>query len=75
MHKEQRFDLHFEKIMVYCPYGALAQLGARHTGSVEATGSNPVCSIGKSAEKSALFYYYDKIHDKKLFAAFCITPL
>lgn len=25
--------------------GALAQLGARHTGSVEATGSNPVCSI------------------------------
>ena len=45
MHKEQRFDLHFEKIMVYCPYGALAQLGARHTGSVEATGSSPVCSI------------------------------
>ena len=26
-------------------YGALAQLGARHTGSVEVTGSNPVCSI------------------------------
>ena len=26
-------------------YGALAQLGARHTGSVEATGSSPVCSI------------------------------
>ena len=25
--------------------GALAQLGARHTGSVEVTGSNPVCSI------------------------------
>ena len=24
--------------------GALAQLGARHTGSVEATGSSPVCS-------------------------------
>ena len=42
--KEQRFDLHFEKFMVYCLYGALAQLGARHTGSVEATGSSPVCS-------------------------------
>lgn len=26
-------------------FGALAQLGARHTGSVEATGSSPVCSI------------------------------
>ena len=28
--------------------GALAQLGARHTGSVEVTGSNPVCSIEES---------------------------
>ena len=28
--------------------GALAQLGARHTGSVEVTGSNPVCSIDES---------------------------
>lgn len=28
--------------------GALAQLGARHTGSVEVTGSNPVCSIVES---------------------------
>ena len=26
-------------------HGALAQLGACHTGSVEVTGSNPVCSI------------------------------
>ena len=26
-------------------YGALAQLGARHTGSVEVMGSSPVCSI------------------------------
>ena len=26
-------------------FGALAQLGARHNGIVEATGSNPVCSI------------------------------
>ena len=26
-------------------HGALAQLGARHTGSVEVTGSSPVCSI------------------------------
>ena len=28
--------------------GALAQLGARHTGSVEVVGSNPICSIMKS---------------------------
>ena len=33
-------------------HGALAQLGARHTGSVEVTGSNPVCSI----------FYYTKIN-------------
>ena len=31
--------------MLYCRHGALAQLGARHNGIVEATGSNPVCSI------------------------------
>ena len=55
MHKEQRFDLHFEKIMVYCPYGALAQLGARHTGSVEATGSSPVCSILQGRAMWSLF--------------------
>ena len=30
------------------PCGALAQLGARHTGSVEARGSNPLCSILKT---------------------------
>ena len=29
-------------------HGALAQLGARHTGSVEVTGSSPVCSTLKS---------------------------
>ena len=29
-------------------FGALAQLGARHNGIVEATGSNPVCSIFKA---------------------------
>ena len=29
-------------------YGVLAQLGARHTGSVEVTGSNPVCSTKQS---------------------------
>ena len=32
----------------YFLHGALAQLGARHTGSVEATGSSPVCSIPKA---------------------------
>ncbi len=31
--------------MIYFTHGALAQLGARHTGSVEVTGSNPVCSM------------------------------
>ena len=35
-------------------YGALAQLGARHTGSVEATGSSPVCST-----KSTLLKVFD----------------
>jgi hypothetical protein len=29
-------------------YGALAQLGERYAGSVEVTGSSPVCSIQKS---------------------------
>lgn len=32
-------------LVLYYVHGALAQLGARHTGSVEVTGSNPVCSI------------------------------
>ena len=32
-------------MVLYYVHGALAQLGARHTGSVEVTGSNPVCSI------------------------------
>ena len=30
-------------------YGALAQLGARNTGSVEVRGSNPLCSTKKQA--------------------------
>lgn len=36
--------------MLYYAHGALAQLGARHTGSVEATGSSPVCSTEYSGE-------------------------
>ncbi len=36
--------------------GALAQLGAHHTGSVGVTGSNPVCSIQKS-RKQVLFHF------------------
>lgn len=32
--------------------GALAQLGARHTGSVKVTGSNPVCSIHQNIPHS-----------------------
>ena len=41
---------------IYCKVssdGALAQSGARHTGSVEVTGSNPVCSMGKSSKNFA----------------------
>ena len=41
--------------MLYCPYGALAQLGARHTGSVEVTGSNPVCSTRWTLHEHLLF--------------------
>ena len=39
-------------------HGALAQLGARNTGSVEVTGSNPVCSTilkGRSVPPPLLF--------------------
>ena len=42
------------KFMLYSSYGALAQLGARHTGSVEVTGSNPVCSIFSKSRKSRI---------------------
>ena len=38
-------------------HGALAQLGARHTGSVEATGSSPVCSIFKKPCKYVKMAY------------------
>ncbi len=37
-------------------HGALAQLGARHTGSVEATGSSPVCSTYNSLFFGEFFY-------------------
>ena len=37
-------------MLYYHSFGALAQLGARHTGSVEVTGSNPVCSTERYAE-------------------------
>ncbi|CAI8943036.1 hypothetical protein EMIT013CA1_90104 [Bacillus sp. IT-13CA1] len=29
-------------------YGALAQLGERYTGSVEVSGSSPLCSISET---------------------------
>lgn len=32
--------------------GALAQLGARHTGSVEVRGSNPLCSTNLIAGRT-----------------------
>lgn len=38
-------------------YGVLAQLGVRHTGSVEATGSSPVYSIVKSLVNTGLFSF------------------
>ena len=41
--------------MLYSSYGALAQLGARHTGSVEVTGSSPVCSSQKALILKAFF--------------------
>ena len=37
--------------------GALAQLGARLTGSQEVTGSSPVCSTIRRDEKSSLFFF------------------
>lgn len=40
--------------MVYSSHGALAQLGARHTGSVEVRGSNPLCSISGKADDRKL---------------------
>ena len=36
-------------------HGALAQLGARHTGSVEVRGSNPLCSTKQVLEEHLLF--------------------
>ena len=38
-------------------FGALAQLGARHTGSVEATGSSPVCSTVKGEDLIQVFAF------------------
>ena len=35
----------FFQLCYYISHGVLAQLEARHTGSVEVTGSSPVCSI------------------------------
>ena len=35
-------------------FGALAQLGARHTGSVEVRGSNPLCSTNPILHKTLL---------------------
>lgn len=37
--------------------GALAQLGARHIRIVEATGSNPVCSIWKPLVFKGFFLF------------------
>ena len=47
--------------MLYYPsFGALAQLGARHTGSVEATGSSPVCSRKETLyeRKACIRFFY-----------------
>ena len=46
LRKKFKIFLALSRILYYNKStGALAQLGARHTGSVEATGSSPVCSI------------------------------
>ena len=58
--------------------GALAQLGARHTGSVEVTGSNPVCSIEESTwNRDFLYILIMKLanglgHSHLLFMGRCI---
>ncbi len=36
--------------------GALAQLGERHAGSVEVTGSSPVCSTNDYSKLLSIFY-------------------
>lgn len=36
--------------------GALAQLGERYTGSVEVSGSSPLCSISESLDISRGFF-------------------
>ena len=60
MQKNIFFKNHFSN-PVFCAilhvFGALAQLGARHTGSVEDTGSSPVCSIFKKPCKYVKMAY------------------
>jgi hypothetical protein len=40
-------------------HGALAQLGERYTGSVEVSGSSPLCSTkGKPSDVPGVFYIF-----------------
>ncbi len=50
-------------LLIALQFGALAQLGARNIRIVEATGSNPVCSIEKR-HYMAFFYFVNVFHLK-----------
>ena len=58
--------LKFQRICVRIAmfrFGALAQLGERYTGSVEVSGSIPLCSTkkhGKSLMRFAVLLYYKR---------------
>ena len=61
LRKKFKIFLALRRILYYNKItGALAQLGARHTGSVEATGSSPVCSILTNTA-SAVFFVFPEI--------------
>ena len=53
-------------MLYYFSFGALAQLGARHTGSVEVTGSNPVCSIVSVKNRTLSWEFGFLVHYNKL---------
>ncbi len=48
----------FFQLCYYISHGVLAQLEARHTGSVEVTGSNPVCSTKPRDRRTHLFHWH-----------------
>ena len=46
---------HFSLLLITLKYGVLAQLGERYTGSVEVSGSIPLCSTKKRQSSDCLF--------------------